>query len=210
MKTSDDRTRLVISYLTLRTLIGALGIVLPVILVLGCLMWGGCTGIQDSISAYYYTGVGDIFVGVLFVVGFFLLAYKGYQKDGIVANFGFAFALGVALFPSQSQHLFLRVAHFSSAGLLFGVFAFFSLILFRKGEATPTPQKTKRNVVYLVCGILIVVFILCIPLSIAIFSKERRADLNLTFWFETLALWSFGFSWLVKGEVFWRDTRSRN
>lgn len=27
-------------------------------------------------------------------------------------------------------------------------------------------------------------------------------DLRLTFVFETIALWAFGFSWLVKGRIF--------
>jgi hypothetical protein len=25
------------------------------------------------------------------------------------------------------------------------------------------------------------------------------------FWLETIALWSFGFSWFVKGDTLWRD-----
>ena len=201
---------LIISHLTLRILIGVLGCSLPIVLILGCLIRGDCTTVQDSISAYYYTPLRDVFVGFLFVLGFFLLTYKGYRGDNIVANIGFVFALGVALFPHQSGHIIIKVLHFVCAGLLFGVFAYFALVLFRKGDDNPTNQKKRRNLLYLICGILIIVFISFIPLSMVLFTDEALSRFNLTFWFEALAMWSFGFSWLVKGGILWRDATGLN
>jgi hypothetical protein len=98
----DSRTQqekenaLIISYLTLRKAIGILGAALPFVLAIGAAVLF-MTGIQDSISAYYYTGMRNVFVGMLCATGFFLLSYKGYErKDSIAGNLGCLFAVGVA------------------------------------------------------------------------------------------------------------------
>ena len=75
---------LVFSYLTLRKTIGILGTSFPFVLYLGALIIFR-TGIQSSISSYYHTGMGDVFVGTLCVIGFFLLSYKGYKRIDNVA-----------------------------------------------------------------------------------------------------------------------------
>jgi uncharacterized membrane protein YiaA len=206
----DRKKQQIISYLTLRTLIGFIGITLPILLVVACCIYGGCIGIQDSISSYYHTGVRDLFVGVLFVLGFFLLSYKGYEAlDNIVASFGSVFALGVALFPSHNPSPVIRTLHFVSAGLLFAVFIYFSLCLFTKGakKNDRTKRKNQRNTVYIVCGVLMTVFIICIALSMIFLTDAQLSSYNPVFWFETLALWAFGVSWLTKGQVFWRDAK---
>lgn len=122
---ADREEEQVISYLHLRLLIGVCGSFLP----LACLFYGLLPGheVADSVSDFYYTGMRDIFVGILFALAFFLLTYKGYEaKDSIVANLGFFFALGVALFPCKDS----ADVHSLSAFLLFCVFIFFSLVLF--------------------------------------------------------------------------------
>ncbi len=70
---------LIISYLTLRKAIGLLGIALPFVLALGAVFCSR-TEIQSSVSSYYHTSMGDVFVGILFVIGFFLLSYRGYER----------------------------------------------------------------------------------------------------------------------------------
>ena len=67
---------LIISYLTLRKIIGILGIALPFVLYLGALIIFQIN-IQSSISSYYYTGMRGVFVGTLFVIGFFCFHTKG-------------------------------------------------------------------------------------------------------------------------------------
>jgi hypothetical protein len=43
----------------------------------------------------------DVYVATLYVFGFFLLSYKGYQRiDDIISNLGCVFAVGSALFPT--------------------------------------------------------------------------------------------------------------
>ena len=79
---------LVFSYLTLRKAIGFLGIALPFAVSLGALLLFR-TGIQSSISSYYYTGTRDVLVGSLWAIGFFLLSYKGYERiDSIAGKLG--------------------------------------------------------------------------------------------------------------------------
>ncbi|HRX92798.1 MAG TPA: hypothetical protein P5158_01715, partial [Chitinophagaceae bacterium] len=71
----------IISYYTLRILIGAIGILLPLLVVIGKWVSNKTPALEYSISDYYDNGAaGDILVGVLFVLGFFLLTYKGPEK----------------------------------------------------------------------------------------------------------------------------------
>ena len=70
--TSNQENSHVISYLTLRQIVGVLGISFPFILAGGNMIIQGAIGIQPSISAYYHTPMGDVFVGTLCVIGFVL------------------------------------------------------------------------------------------------------------------------------------------
>ncbi len=195
----------IISYLNLRLLIGACGILLPLI----CMSYGLLFEMQDSISDYYYTPVRDVFVGILFVMGFFLLSYRGYEPiDDWFANAGFFFALGVALFPCDSQHTMIQVTHFGSAFLLFCVFIFFSLKLFTKSiEHERTTAKDARNSWYKWCGWIMIISIGGIGLSYLLATKEFREHTNLTFWLESIALVAFAVSWLTKGLFYQRTLR---
>src|ERR1700761_4410652 len=62
-----------LSYRNLRAIIGYVGLTLPVVLLLTGIVDGH---IESSISAYYYTKVGNVFTGALCVIGIFLLAYR--------------------------------------------------------------------------------------------------------------------------------------
>lgn len=96
----------VISYLTMRQTLGWCGVLLPFVMLAGG--WWLHGDWFTSISAYYYTGVGHVFVAILVTIGLFLLAYKGYPKkpgewvsDNMLANVSGAAAIGVALFPTK-------------------------------------------------------------------------------------------------------------
>lgn len=202
----------VISYYALRILIGATGILLPLLLFIGNLFANNTLQIEFSVSDYYDNGTaGDILVGVLFVLGFFLMTYKGYDKtDSRIANLGCVFALGVALFPTTSSNYLVHKMHFVFALLLFTVFIVFSMYLFRKTDPNGirTKQKDKRNKVYLACGIIIIACIAGIALSMLAF-ETAASQYHLVFWFESVALIAFGFSWIVKAEfLFMKDEES--
>src|SRR5258708_1137366 len=98
---------LVMSYLGLRKAIGIIGLMLPFLLAIGNFFAQPLLrdakplrGLQDSISHYYYTDMGNVFVGSLCAIGIFLLSYRGYEKhDRVAGTLACIFAVGVALFP---------------------------------------------------------------------------------------------------------------
>jgi hypothetical protein len=211
ISTADpDKNRYqIISYYTLRKLIGSAGIFLPSLMVIGKWVNESSLQLEYSISDYYNNGLaGDILVGVLFALGFFLFSYKGPEKvDSRAANIGCIAALGVALCPTTSSVAWIHRLHFGFALLLFGVFIFFSLVLFRKTDPSKrkTREKENRNKAYLVCGIIMTVCIAGIPICIFLL-PGLSSQYNLVFWLETAALEAFGFSWITKAEFLWKDS----
>lgn len=205
MEASNNKS-LVISYLTLRIAVGVLGVTLPIILVLGSLIFREDEIFQRSISMYYYTHMRNALVGILCAVALFLFAYKGYDyRDNIAGHFAGFFALLVAFCPAEDS--FIRIIHLVSAVLFFLTLAYFSLFLFTKGSASPSKQKLLRNKIYKICGFIILG---CVVLLILYFVlpksfTDRLSDYKPLFWLESLALWAFGCSWLIKGEFLFKD-----
>lgn len=209
-----NESSLIISYLTLRKLIGFLGMGLPFIVALGGLMVYG-TVLQGSISAYYYTGMRDVFVGILSAIGVFLISYHGYDLiDFIAGKAGGVFALGIALFPTApaghvtpTDEVIGRI-HYAFAALFFLTIAYFSLFLFTKTnpEKPPTSMKKRRNKVYRICGVAILACLALIAINklksdgLIIHEKDHPV-----FWLETVANLAFGISWIVKGEALLKD-----
>ncbi|HPF93693.1 MAG TPA: hypothetical protein PLV65_07140, partial [Tenuifilaceae bacterium] len=90
--------------------------------------------------------------------------------------------------------------HFLSSALLFIVFAIFSLFLFTKtNKPVKSVGKKQRNLVFIICGLVIIAVLLIIALIFILLPKEQIASSTLIFWLESIALWAFGVSWLVKG-----------
>ncbi len=209
MATNEKNNQQIISYFRLRQLIGILGIALPLLMVVFKYISSNSWQIEFSISDYYNDGsAGYVFVGVLFVLGFFLMSYKGYEKiDDRASDFGCICALGVALFPTTSTNNFVHIMHFVFALLLFSTFIFFSLYLFRKTSSpkTITKKKVMRNRVYVTCGIIMIVCIIGIALASLGVMGSAAGKYKIVFWLEAVALGSFGFSWIVKGELLWKD-----
>ena len=88
------------TYIGLRYGICAIGFLLPVAL-LAVGWWLGIEW-QESISQYYHTPAGDVFVGALCGIGAFLYLYKGFSKEENVAlNIAGISAIGIALFPTR-------------------------------------------------------------------------------------------------------------
>lgn len=202
---------LVLSYLTLRKAIGIIGMALPFVLVIGRILLEK-PGILSSISSYYHSVMGDVFVGSLCAIGVFLLSYRGYERvDDIAGDLACLFAVGVALFPTApASDVSLREAliggvHLFFAACFFLTLAFFALILFRKTnpDKPPTHRKRQRNAVYALCGYAILA---C--LALIILEKFFSSSISLpqpVFWLESLAIIAFGISWFVKGEAILKD-----
>src|SRR5262249_22952296 len=91
------------SFLWLRVLIGVAGVLLPVVLVLVDWLWfNGSPVPRDSESAYYYSGMRDVFVGVLFATSAFLLVYKigEVNLENLASVVAGTSAGAIALFPT--------------------------------------------------------------------------------------------------------------
>jgi hypothetical protein len=201
-----------------RQVIGYLGLALPILLVQMVRLRPNALADQwtgDSISAYYWTGAVSLFVGLLAALSLFLLTYRGYANEyykydraaAIIA--GIAAAL-VAIFPTSPPSGLAPLPWWSDATskmhavaaiLLFSMFAVFSLWLFRKTSSgeQPSAEKTRRNTIYLVCGIAIVVSMVW-----AVFAGRVGRSI---FWPESFALVFFAWSWLTKGQAL-RSIRS--
>lgn len=210
MNTNPKFSRHTYSYMDLRKAVGWIGILLPFTLMIGVLFIFDEKVIQESISHYYYTGMGDVFVGALCAVALFMFFYSGYDKrDDWTGNLAGIFAIGVAWFPvtETGTATGAGIIHVICAGLFFFILAVFSLFLFTRGEENPTRQKLKRNKIYVTCGLVILACLIAIALYHTI-SHDENSKSSFVFWAETLALVAFGFSWLTKGEAIFPDPDS--
>jgi hypothetical protein len=208
---------LVISYLALRRAVGIIGSSLPFVLVVGTWLLDGW-GIQSSISAYYYTGMRDVFVGSLCATGVFLLSYRGYdQADDTAGNLACVFAVGLALLPTSpatgatTAQTVVGYAHLMFASAYFLTLAYFSLVLFRKTNPSGrmTERKVQRNIVYTACGYTILVCVGLIVVNASLFSHAAFQRADPVFWLESAAVLAFGISWLTKGEAILADVSPR-
>lgn len=203
MAAPDEGVHIQVSYLTLRRVVGVLGVSLPVVVAVWGL--GLCHCLQPSLSDYYSLRTRDAFVGILFTIAWFLYAYRGYdRRDDVAGNLACVFALGVALCPNTGTPV-ERTVHFGSALCLFLVLAYFALFLFTKSGGAPTPEKRVRNRVYRTCGVTMLVCIALIGVYFAFLQRTGVSAFDPVFWLESLTLWAFGVSWFVKGGTLWKD-----
>ena len=200
---------LVISYLTLRKMVGLLGISLIPVLVLGSFIFDHTNQIQVSVSAYYHTHMRNALVGIVCGISLFLLSYNGYTKlDAIASKLAGVFALGIAFLPTSTvddKSDIISKLHYITSGIFFAILAFMSIFLFTKSSGNMTPEKKKRNKVYRVCGVIMTVCVIGIPIDSIPAIHDRIRSFKPTLILEFFALTSFGISWLTKGEFILED-----
>ncbi|MEO8535259.1 MAG: hypothetical protein ABI441_15990 [Flavobacterium sp.] len=219
----ENENELVLSYLTMRNLIGFSGMLLPVILILTTRTGSNDMIIEPSISDYYYTNNGDVLVVLLSVLGVFLFTYNGYNiiEKGLTTLAAIC-GIGIAFSPtatSSARSSTIHVAnetvpivfgierHFIFAGLFFISLAIISLVYFPKPkdkEQVVTPQKKKRNVIYLICGWVIIASMVLLVLYF-IFKPSFLQNIPVVFILEAVAIEAFGLSWITKGQTLWPD-----
>jgi len=223
----------IISYYTMRRSIGVLGITLPFILLGGSFFFGECKEVQSSISTYYYTNMRNIFVGFNCAVALFLFAYRGHDwRDNIAGTLGCFAVLGVAFLPciinsTDPACLYTAISHPPLVGIMHNicalvyftiliVYSFFLFPLTHMDMVTGEKkfmgrQKRKRNVVYYICGSLMSIALLLIIIYLWFLKDNYPAlqDHKPVFWLESLVLFSFGITWLTKGQLFFRDENYR-
>jgi hypothetical membrane protein len=220
----SQESELVVSYLTLRQMIGWLGLGMPIAVRLGAYVFAPHIHTTDSISAYYYTGMRDVFVSTLVLVGVLLTCYRTpSRRDNMVAIIAGLAAIGIGLFPMDPtfakeiiQEYPMMAAdvggekcyvirgllhyHFVFVGVFFALS--FYLVYFRFSAFTPpvpTRQKLARNKVYKWCGAAM--FLAFAAIGVLAITKKSSS----IFWPETIAVVAFALAWLVKGQTFLKD-----
>lgn len=200
---------MIISYMTLRKILGLLGILLVPVMIIGSVAIDHATSIEISVSAYYYTSMRNGLVGILCGMSLFLLSYHGNERtDSIASKLAGIFALGIAFFPTSpggEKDDIVSVLHYVTSGIFFALLSYMSIFLFTKSRGHKTKEKKKRNRVYRTCGITMMVAVICIPLDGIEPIHSAIAFLKPTLIFETIALTAFGISWLTKGEFLLAD-----
>jgi hypothetical protein len=215
-----------IDYMTLRKVIGYIGLFLPFALIIGkALLAPG--PLPGSISDYYYTPMRDVLVGALCGMGVFMLTYRGYWPDHIPVLITAVSLIGVALCPTVPVHPeglsnLVGIFHGVFASLAFVSMSCISLFLFTRAktvEALTTVSKPFPGGVELVGGYPTV--------TVKDMTRRKRqrngvyricgivmlADLALVpiltlikvhvpmFSIEMVAVEAFSISWLVKGQA---------
>lgn len=193
------------SYVFLRRSIGLIGMALPVVLIVGNLFWPP-PDVLSSISGYFYSPLRGVFVGSMCAVGIFLLSYRGiHWVDDVIGDVAAVAAVGLALFPTTppgprtpaQQHI--AVVHAVCATTFFVMLALFCLVRFPQpdfGEVADDSRKRRRDIAYYVTGGMI---LLCLLLVVVTGLMPRTEPAHPLLILETVAIFSFGVSWFVKG-----------
>ncbi len=159
-----------------------------------------------SISASYYEGgwSQSIFIGFLFSIAAFLLAYNGLSRDEmILSKVASVAGLGVALFPCRcdSHTEMIPYVHGASASVMFLILTYFCYGFFRGARSKGYPQAQARATIYALCGIAILLSILALAFDHFSGGTLSATMPRLTFYGEATGLIAFGISWLTASRV---------
>ncbi len=195
--TTNDHVR---SFLTMRRVVGMVGILLPLVLVAGHRLSGG--GTVHSISRYYHTEMRDLFVGGLCAMALFLFCAGGRRRSERTAiQIAAMCALGVAFFPVAAVGEAVgavAIAHYLFAFTLFVTLGACSICFFGKNRDTSSESSASLRWVHIACGVVIFVNVALIVWHSA-FVDCDKSQCEFVFWAETVALTAFGCSWLLEG-----------
>lgn len=202
----DDSAALpyVRSYVFMRFAIGVLGLALPPLLVfLEPILFDGQPFPRGSLSAYYYSGVRELFVGILCAIGVFLVIYKITERtrESRVSTYAGLAVIVVALFPTGRpgakvpatplQDLAgantVEAVHFVAAGTFILLLA---LISYYFGKY----RKDRRALHYACAAVIALAFVLA---AFSGLTGEPDKGILIAEW---AAVWAFGTSWLATVE----------
>ncbi|MBV7378136.1 hypothetical protein [Maritimibacter dapengensis] len=198
----------------LRYGLGLLGLVLPFLLAFSGRVVDGV--VQPTISDVFHTTQRDLLVGGLTAIGVFLVVHRGWRRfpgrwlspDLIVFLAGIA-AMGVAFFPNESTEiattsqkvLGLKVApilHYGAALLLYLMMSMTCFLVY-----APDAAGWERR--FYVWAGRVIFFTGCMVMVLSGIKNNTDGVLaqfiisnNLVFWDESLGVWAFSASWLLK------------
>jgi hypothetical protein len=160
----------------------------------------------SSISASYWElGWSHvIFIGFLFAIAAFLLAYNGRSTaEMLLSKSASMAALCVALFPCgcDGHDELVPGVHSAAAAVMFVVLAVFCYIFYRRAKAKAHTQANVRAALYLACGGVIALCILALAINGLFHDALEQWIPRVKFKGEELALIAFGVSWLNASHV---------
>jgi hypothetical protein len=221
----------IVSYMTLRRLIGWMGVCLPFVVYLGnwvifthhvaaCLL--PSSKVPYSLSGYYYTHMRGVFTGTFWALGVFLVAYNGFGwVDQVITTLAGLSMMAIATFPTNPPpHLLADQA--GVCGPLVPV------------EYKSSPHQTLIGAAHQISLIVMIATLIVMAwrfrydepgvtstarmiylISAAgiaaggagaiiqnFLSDTVKAETPWLFWFEIVAILFFGLSWFVKGEAY--------
>ena len=203
------------TYLLVRVLIGALGVLLPVmVVVIDGFGFDASPFPRGSVSAYYYSGMREEFVVIIGATGVFLVAYKIAERNldnlaSIVAGIAAVPSSTVALTPLQDAigQTATKSIHFAAAGTFLVALAvvtfFFGLREGRRPRRPRTRPPEFWKWFHWSCTIVMGLALLWIVVTH--FADWPSQSLLIGEW---VSAWAFGVSWFAKGAE-WDMIRNR-
>ena len=227
---NPDKLRYLQSWMLLRFLIGVLGLMLVLVTWLGsALLPDGQWALRGSLSAYYYSGMREFFTCTLATTGFFLIAYKAFERSlenvfTLVAGLAIVLVsffpttrpaeakavLGLTPLQSGLGETTVGVIHGFSALVFILLLAVISYLFGRREGARTVPAPGARfspsfwKWLHWSCAGVIVLacmFFLLHTIGVPFESWTNRHALWLT---EVVALAAFATSWMCKGAELWK------
>lgn len=226
----DDRTDpaalYVRSYLMIRTVVGFIGIFLPIAFIIGEAFYlRGDVHVRGSISAYYHSAMRDLFVAGLCVIGFLLMTYMSAQMrtwDFWLSMVAGIAVVGVAFFPTKRSGLTedavlcgaepapagcapvqqalgetpTAVVHFVCAAVFILSLAVIAFLFAYREKKYENDRR--MALVQKICGWAIIAAIVWVV--IGFFANLTIWELTPLYVGEVISVWAFGISWLLKGK----------
>lgn len=210
-----DEPGYVRSYVFTRFAIGLLGIALPPVLVLlEPLLFDGLPAPRGSLSAYYYSGVRELFVGGIWAIGVFLFVYKlsDFSWESLLSTLAGAAAVVVAVFPTERPGdgvsptpLQVRFGESVVEGIHYGsAVAFITLLapitfLFGRNEGRRPPRPGRRSPQFWRAFHWTCTFFILVGAALAAYAGITGGPDKGVLIGEWIAVWAFSASWLMKG-----------
>jgi len=222
---NDPAVLYVRSYLNLRTGAGIMGLLLPIVFIIGeaAFLRGG-VHVRGSISAYYHSSMRDVFVAGLSAIGFLLLMYMTAQPrtwDYWLSTIAGVAILGVVFFPTRRVGIqpgaplcgvepeppgcspvqqalgenAVATVHFICAGIFIACLAAIAFIFAYREKKYEDDRR--MEVLQKICGWAIVVAVVWVAVGGLL--RLTLGQLTPLYLGEVVAIWAFGTSWLLKG-----------
>jgi hypothetical protein len=189
-----------IDYRTMQLIVGVVAMSLPVLTSLFS------SKPLSSISASYYQ-VGwsqSIFIGFLFTIAAFMLAYNGVsRRQMMLSKVDAIAALCIVLFPCgcNGHHQLVPHVHALAGASMFLILTYFCYAFYKSAMGKGHAHAKARAIVYAVCGLAMILTILVLTIDSLTGGHLANRIPRLTFYAETICLVAFGISWLTASRI---------